>query len=71
MSYQRTPEHRALRAALIQQWKPWQNATGPQTATGKQTSARNAWKHGMRSRAIQDELRTLRALVRSCAGRLA
>lgn len=56
MSYLRTPEHRALRAQLIQRWKPWERSTGPRTAEGKAKAAHNAYKGGHRPR--------MRALMR-------
>jgi len=59
MSYYRTPEHRRLRAELIQRWKPWERSTGPRTAEGKATSSRNGYKGGER-----ETLRTLAKLLR-------
>jgi len=61
MSYYRTPEHRRLRAELIQRWKPWEQSTGPRTADGKATSARNGYKGGERQsiRALAKFLRSL------------
>ena len=41
-----TPERRARQAALIRNWKPWQQATGPRTPDGKATTSRNAYKGG-------------------------
>ena len=46
MSYYRTPEHRALRAAMIRRWKPWEKSTGPNSDTGKAKVSRNAYKGG-------------------------
>lgn len=43
-----TPERRAKQAALIRQWKPWEQSTGPKSDEGKAISARNAWKGGVR-----------------------
>jgi hypothetical protein len=40
------PERRARQAALIQTWKPWQQATGPQTLEGKAIASKNAYKGG-------------------------
>ena len=48
MSYYRTPEHRALRAQLIQRWKPWERSTGPKTPEGKAKSAMRGYKGGLR-----------------------
>ena len=48
MSYIRTPEHRAMRAQLIQQWKPWLKSTGPETPEGKAKVSLNAYKGNIR-----------------------
>ena len=39
-----TPERRAKQAAIIARTRPWEKATGPQTAEGKAISSRNADK---------------------------
>ena len=44
-----TPERRTKQSQLIQNWKPWENSTGPRTAQGRKISSMNALKHGMRS----------------------
>jgi len=44
-----TPERRKKQSQLIQNWKPWENSTGPRTEQGRATSSMNALKHGMRS----------------------
>ena len=63
MSYYRTPEHRALRAALIQRWKPWEKSTGPKSPEGKARAAMRGYKGG--TRAMLRELgRMLRPLRR-------
>ena len=62
MSYYRTPEHRALRAKLIQRWKPWEKSTGPKSEEGKQRSAMRGYKGGTR-----DLLRELARLLREQA----
>lgn len=49
MSYIRTPEHRALRAALIRRWRPWEQSTGPKSPEGKERSAMRGFKGGERS----------------------
>ena len=61
MSYVRTPEHRALRAALIRRWKPWEKSTGPRSAEGKARSAMRGYKGGQRHqlRALAQFLREL------------
>ena len=68
MSYERTPEHRQLRAQLIRRWRPWERSTGPRTTTGKAKVARNAWKGGVRpmlrnlARALRDQAQDLERL---------
>ena len=62
MSYYRTAEHRRLRAELIQRWKPWEQSTGPRSAEGKATSARNGYRGGERQ-----SLRALAKLLHSFA----
>ena len=58
-----TPERRARQAALIRTWRPWEKSTGPRTAEGKATAARNGDKGG----AWKDERDNLRALKREFA----
>lgn len=53
MSYTRTAEHRRRQAERIQEWKPWEQSTGPRTAEGKAKVARNAYKGGQRQRLRQ------------------
>jgi hypothetical protein len=62
MSYYRTPEHRRLRAELIQRWRPWERSTGPRTPAGKTIASRNGDRGGMRPllRAIARVLRETR-----------
>ena len=48
MSYIRTPEHRAMRAAQIRVSKPWLRSTGPKSLEGKAKSSRNAYKGGLK-----------------------
>ena len=56
-----TPERRALQAALIRNWRPWDQSTGPRTAQGKVQAARNAQHfHGWTT-----ELLALRAEIRA------
>lgn len=43
-----TPERRARQAALIRQWQPWKNSTGPTSDEGKGRASRNADKGGVR-----------------------
>jgi hypothetical protein len=61
-----TSERRARQAALIVNWKPWERSCGPKTERGKVASARNARRHGMRSRNVLEEARMLRQLIRQC-----
>ncbi len=44
-----TVERRARQSAMIRNWKPWEQSTGPKTKAGKAKVAGNATKHGMRS----------------------
>lgn len=39
-----TVERRARQAELIRRTQPWKSSTGPRSASGKATSARNAYK---------------------------
>ena len=41
---------RARQAAAIQQWRPWEQATGPRTPAGKARVARNGYRGGQRRR---------------------
>ena len=59
MSYYRTPEHRRLRAELIQRWEPWEKSTGPKTTKGKAKVSQNGFKGGMRQ-----QLREVRRVLR-------
>lgn len=59
-----TPEQRRRQSEAIRRWKPWQQATGPRTTEGKRRSAKNALKHGCRSRVV----RSLRRLERDHRG---
>ena len=41
---------RGLQQSLkIQQWRPWDDSTGPRTSEGKAASSRNAYRGGVRS----------------------
>lgn len=41
-----TTERRERQREAIQRWRPWENATGPRTASGKARVARNAYRGG-------------------------
>lgn len=62
-----TPERRAQQAALICRLRPWRCSTGPRSDSGKARSARNALKHGQRSRANILRLQRIRHSIRLCA----
>jgi len=59
-----TPERRARQAALIRRWAPWRRSTGPKTEAGKARCAKNALRHGGRSRARILELQRIRRILR-------
>ena len=44
-----TQERRQRQAKLIQQWKPWEQSTGPRTLAGKCRASRNAYAGGTRA----------------------
>ena len=44
-----TPERRLQQSLKIQQWRPWDDSTGPRTPEGKAASSRNAYRGGVRS----------------------
>lgn len=58
-----TQDRKAKQRKAIYAWRPWEKSTGPKTAAGRKAVARNAWKHGQRSRAFLDEARKLRDLL--------
>ena len=43
-----TPEQRQQQAKAIRRWSPWERSTGPRSDEGKASSARNAWRGGVR-----------------------
>ena len=66
------PSRRAAQALRIRRTKPWLQSTGPRTAAGKARVARNAYRHGFRSRAyagIAAVLRWQRRVVRAMLAR--
>ena len=58
-----TSERRARQAQLIRTWRPWERSTGPRTATGKATSARNGLKGGLEAE-VRSCLKESRALLK-------
>lgn len=66
-----TPERRARQALAIRTWQPWRTSTGPKTQDGKARSARNALKHGLRSRATIEARREDRRVFARAAHNLA
>ncbi len=51
-----TQEQRQRQREAIQQWKPWNQSTGPRTPGGKSVAAQNAWAGG--------ELVNMRRMIR-------
>lgn len=59
-----TTEQRQRQREAIQQWKPWNQSTGPVSPEGKALAARNAYGGGQRAemrRAIKELREALRA----------
>jgi hypothetical protein len=65
-----TPERRARQALAIRNWQPWRKSTGPRTEAGKARSARNALKHGLRSKAVIEARREDRRSLADAARNL-
>lgn len=59
-----SPERRARQAELIRRSQPWRHSTGPRTEAGKARCAKNALRHGGRSRARILELQRIRRIFR-------
>jgi len=55
-----TAERRKRQSESIKRWQPWRKSTGPKTAKGKAIVARNAYRHGFRSRDYREICRLLR-----------
>lgn len=51
-----TQEQRQRQREAIQQWKPWNQSTGPKSPEGKARAAHNAWAGG--------ELVNMRRMIR-------
>lgn len=64
-----TPERRNRQAALIREWQPWNQSTGPKSAKGKAVVARNAFKGG-EWRELRELTRRVNALLREHKHRL-
>lgn len=60
-----TLEERQRQSALIRQWKPWEQSTGPRTEAGKATASENALTHGMRSAEWTEERKANADLMRA------
>ncbi len=56
-----TEEERRKQSELTRTQQPWKHSTGPRTPEGKSKSARNAYRHGFRSRDVAE----IRALLRA------
>lgn len=69
MARQWTTQEREKQRRLINEVRPWERSTGPRTTEGKQNSARNAYKGGLRpllresARVLQEQQRTLQELL--------
>lgn len=43
-----TQEQRQRQREAIQNWRPWEQSTGPRSPEGKELVSRNGWKGGTR-----------------------
>jgi hypothetical protein len=59
-----SPERRARQAATTRRLAPWRHSTGPKTEAGKARCAKNAFRHGGRSRAHIQEFQRIRRILR-------
>lgn len=58
-----SPARQAAQRAAVYRWRPWEKSTGPRSKVGKDRVAKNAWKHGHRSRAAREYLAEMRELL--------
>lgn len=65
-----TSEQRLRQREAIQRWQPWAKSTGPRSAEGKQSVARNAMRHGGRSAEMTAYLRQIREFLKQSEQRL-
>jgi hypothetical protein len=61
-----TIEERQRQAALIRNWRPWEQSTGPKTPEGKAAASENARKHGLRSAEWIENEKRFKELLRRC-----
>jgi len=69
-----TAAKRARYRRMMLRRRPWLRSTGPRTVQGKRRSARNARRHGLRSRVLLGlarYVRTATALVTQAEAKLA
>ena len=52
-----TPERRLQQSLKIQQWRPWDDSTGPRTSEGKAASSRNAYRGAFYANGMSELLR--------------
>lgn len=66
-----TAEQRQKQREAIQRWQPWRQSTGPQSAEGKASAARNAYAGGTAAelrRVMKDLNHALRLQRKSLTG---
>ena len=59
-----SPERRQRQREAIQQWRPWEQSTGPRTPEGKANASRNSLVHGMRDARNRELMRRIHELLR-------